>query len=142
MARGAAAGDDGEMKQTKYLLRIALAASLLLALGCGKKDDGAKPGKSGEPAGAAGGKSAGGCDRREKERLCGEYHGAAKAGWIKEQCQAMGAPFVESCPKEGAVGRCVNEVGTPMEVHTVWYAPATKETVVAMCKAPMQLRDP
>lgn len=132
------------MKQPKQLLRVALAASLLLGLGlgCGKKDDGGKQGTSGDPAAAGGGKAAGGCDRREKEHLCGEYHGAATVDWVKKECQTLGAPFVESCPKEGAVGRCVGEAGTPMEVHTIWYAPATKETVAAMCKPPMQLRDP
>ena len=130
------------MKQTTQLLRIVLAVSLLIALGCGKKKDDGDQGKQGAPAAAAGGKVAGACDRREKEHLCGEYHGAAKADWVKQQCQAMGAPFVESCPKEGAVARCANEVGTPMEVHTVYYPPLTKETATAMCKAPMQLREP
>jgi hypothetical protein len=120
---------------TKYSWVVIVAA---LALGCGKKKDG-----GGDTSGApAGGKLAGACDRREKEKVCGEYHGGAKADWVKDQCKAMSAPFVDSCPKDGAVGRCVNEAGTAMEVHTVYYAPMTKETVTAMCKAPMQLRDP
>jgi len=123
---------------------IAVALGFGLGLGCKKQDEGGKPG---EPAAAsdkaAGGKAAGACDRRAKEALCGEYHGAAKADWIKQQCEAMGAPFVESCPKESAVGRCVGEAGTPMEVQTVFYGPAfTKETFAMMCKAPMQVREP
>jgi hypothetical protein len=123
------------------LFGIVIVVGLLAAGGCKKKEDGkAQPG--GQPAAAAGGKSVGACDRREKEHVCGEYRGAAKLEWIKEQCKAMGAPFVESCPKEGAAGRCANEVGTPMEVHTVYYAPMTKETVTAMCKPPMQLSEP
>jgi hypothetical protein len=123
---------------------IVIAVALGLGLGCKKKDEG---GKSGDPAAAsdkaAGGKSAGACDRRSKEGICGEYHGAAKADWIKQQCDAMGAPFVESCPKDGAIGRCVGEAGTPMEVHSVFYGPSfTKETFAMMCKAPMQPREP
>lgn len=118
---------------------VVIAAALVLGAGCGKKkEDGGK----GAPAGASSGKAAGGCDRREKEKLCGEYHGAAKPDWVKDQCKAMGAPFVESCPKDGAVGRCVNQPGTDMEVHNVFYAPLTKETATAMCQSPAQLRDP
>lgn len=125
-------------------LGLVIVVGLLAAGGCKKKEDGKGQQGSGQAAAAAaaGGKVIGGCDRREKEHVCGEYHGAAKLEWIKEECKAMGAPFVESCPKEGAAGRCANEVGTPMEVHTLYYAPMTKETVTAMCKAPMQLREP
>jgi hypothetical protein len=136
-------------------IAISLAFALALGLGCKKKDEAAKQGDPAAAAGdkpasdkaagdkAAGGKPAGACDRRAKERVCGEYHGAAKTDWVKQECAAMGAPFVETCPKEGAVGRCVGEAGTPMEVHSVFYGPGlTKEQFAMMCKAPMQPREP
>lgn len=115
---------------------------LVLALGCGKKDkdEGAGGAAADKPKAGA---TAGGCDRRGKENVCGEYHGGSKAAWVKEQCTAMSATYVEKCPTDGAVGRCVNEAGTAMETHTLFYGPAyTKEAMVAMCGAPMQLRDP
>jgi hypothetical protein len=123
---------------------MVLAATFLLMLGCGKKNEGSKQDEGAGAPGemAAGGKRAGGCDRRAKEKVCGEYLGAAKTDWVKKECEALGAPFVEACPKEGAVGRCVNHAGTAMEVHTLYYAPMTKETVTAMCQAPQQVREP
>ena len=132
LRRGASARHNLVMTQ-----RVLLIASLLMiAPACGKKDKDAGGGK-GEPAAA--GKLAGGCDRRANEHLCGEYHGAvATPDWVKEQCDAMKAPFVEACPKEGAVGRCLGEGGT----ETLFYAPFTKESVADMCKPPMKLVEP
>lgn len=112
-----------------------MASCVVLCLGgCSKKEDreggekGAKAAKSGSS------ESGGACDRREKEKLCGEYHGkTAKADWVKKQCEAMGAPYLAACPKEDSVGRCVQGAGTPQETQTVYYAPMTKETVTAMC---------
>ena len=133
---------------------LGLALALAPALGCKKQDEGVKQGNpaaagaktAGDKAAggkAAGGKSAGACDRRVKERVCGEYFGAAETDWVKHECELMGAPFVETCPKEGAVGRCVGEAGTPMEVHTVFYGPGlTKEQFAMMCQPPMQPREP
>jgi hypothetical protein len=88
------------------------------------------------------GGNAGGCDRRAGEALCGEYHGnMATPEWVKEQCEYMKVPYVEACPKEKAVGRCVRDAGTAQETQTVWYEPTPKETVAAMCKDG-ELRDP
>lgn len=123
---------------------VVLAASWVLhGAACGKKDDKPNADKASAPAGKAG-TVAGGCDRREKEHLCGEYHGAATSDWVKKECPNYGgAPYVEACPTEGAVARCVVEPGTTMEVHNVFYAPVTKEAADAMCKGTgMELRAP
>ena len=98
------------MKTMSALFSVMLSAMLFSLPGCAKKDD---KGGGGDKAGAgkttaSSGKTAGGCDRRAKEKLCGEYYGAAKTDWVKKECpQYGGATFVDACPKEGAVGRCV-----------------------------------
>jgi hypothetical protein len=55
----------------------------------------------------------------------------------------MEATFVERCPVEGALGRCVREAGTAMETQLLFYPPFTLETAKAMCGDPgAQLRAP
>jgi hypothetical protein len=113
---------------------LLIASLVVFGASCGKQDGG---GARGEPAAAT--KAAGGCDRRETEHLCGEYHGAmAKPDWVKGECEAMKAPFVEACPKDGAVARCLGEGGT----ETLYYAPFTRDSVAALCKPPMKLGEP
>ena len=86
---------------------------------------------------------AGGCDRRAKESICAEYHGAVTSAWVEKECPAYGATFVPRCPLEGAIARCVRAAGPGTELHEVWYAPATRDTASAMCQPPDgQLRDP
>jgi hypothetical protein len=123
---------------------LVLAAVALLGVGgCGKKDKDDKEPAKGAPAAKAdtGGKTAGGCDRRTADALCGEYFGMAKTDWVKKECEAYGGPFVEACPKEGAVLRCVMGGGTGQELHNLFYAPMTKEAATAMC-AGGEVREP
>lgn len=126
-------------------MKLAYMIALALLVGCGgKKDDGGKKAddKGGDKKPEF--KLAGGCDRRDKEGVCGEYHGIATADWVKKECPNYKAEFVQACPKEGAVGRCVTEAGTASETHTLYYAPkVSKEQFALMCKPPLsQPRDP
>ncbi|MCW5806117.1 MAG: hypothetical protein KIT31_27380 [Deltaproteobacteria bacterium] len=120
--------------------------ALTLLVGCGgKKDDGKRDdGKKPDDKAKVESKLAGGCDRREKEGVCSEYHGRATADWVKKECPGYNAQFVEACPKEGAVGRCVIEAGNASETHTLYYAPQmSKEAFAQLCKPPdSQPRDP
>ena len=94
-------------------------------------------------SGPAASKLAGGCDRRVKEMICAEYHGAVTADWVKGECPAYNAGFVPQCPVQGALARCVRSAGAGVELHELWYAPATRETATAMCQPPEgRLKDP
>ena len=102
------------------------AVLVVVVLGCGTK--------AAVPAGA------GGCDQREKEHLCSEWHGTAKPQWVEQQCRVMRVPYVTACPADNAIARCVIDVGQITESHTVWYAPVSREAAQAMCAPPAQLR--
>lgn len=112
-------------------LAAAALASPLAACKGDSKDAAPSKKPTAAPAGATA--AAGACDRRAREHLCGEYFGPATADWVKQQCAAMDAPVVATCPTEGAVGSCTREVGTPQQTRTVFYAPMTADTVKAMC---------
>ena len=118
-------------------------ALALLALGlavgaCKSKPDGAAPAAAAKPgpAAAKAGALGGACDRREREKICAEYRGAyAKPARVEKECAAQQVPFLPGgCPADGAVGRCTRDRGTPSQTDTVFYAPMTRETVVAMCR--------
>ncbi|MBK9036931.1 MAG: hypothetical protein IPL61_37715 [Myxococcales bacterium] len=117
-------------------LAVAALVALAATAACSSKDKDAPAAKASAGAAAkASAGPAGACDRREREHLCGEYHGAmAKPAWIKGECDAMKVPMVPACPAEGAVGRCARDVGTPQHTVTVFYPPLTAETGQAMCQ--------
>jgi hypothetical protein len=125
---------------------LALIAIGLTASACGSKRDGAPsetatakaaPATATAAAKApADGALGGACDRREREKICAEYRGAyAKPAWVEKECVTQQVPFLPGgCPADGAVGRCTRDRGTPSQTDTVFYAPMTRETVVAMCR--------
>ena len=119
----------------RSIVITALAVAALAACKGDSKDAGAAKKPSDKPSAApAALASSGACDRRARENLCGEYFGAmTTADWVKQQCAAMDAPMVATCPTEGAVGSCTRDVGTPQQTRTVFYAPMTGDTVKAMC---------
>ncbi len=118
----------------RSIVITALAVAALAACKGGNKDDAASKKPSAKPSAAAALTASGACDRRAREHLCGEYFGAmATADWVKQQCAAIDAPMVATCPTEGAVGSCTRDVGTPQQTRTVFYAPMTGDTVKAMC---------
>ena len=119
---------------------LVVSASLALVACGGKDDDKGKKGdkvdkgksdKTGKAEKSSGPVAA--CDRRENEGLCAEYHGKmATKDWVKNECDLMKAPMIDSCPTEGSIGRCVEFEGGPSEIQSVWYA--GKEAMLDMCE--------
>lgn len=122
-------------------MRVILVSVIVVGVAaCGK---GEPKGKQGAPASGATNERGqvlprqGACDDRAAHKLCTDYFGQpdGKAGpsdYLKKQCESGGGTYLDVCPKEGALGRCISEEIRIQQV--LMYPPMERAEAELICK--------